>query len=81
MQCLDALSDWISGQHGRMTFHLGPMLPLIPGTRMFSTKAMEVEISTSPNGSGIATTQFLDECLISHGRHSVFYISFGTEHW
>ncbi|KAL1793717.1 hypothetical protein ACET3X_008699 [Alternaria dauci] len=81
VQCLDAISDWIACQRDRKTFHLGPMLPLVPGTATFSAKAIEVEIDTCPNGSGIAVTRFLDRCMSSHGRHSVFYISFGTEHW
>jgi hypothetical protein len=64
-----------------MTFHLGPMLPLIRGTRNFSAKAIEIEIKTCPEGSGTAVTEFLDECLVSDGKQSVIYISFGTEHW
>jgi hypothetical protein len=57
------------------------MLPLIRGTRDFSAKAIEIEINTCPEGSGTAVTEFLDECLISDGKQSVIYISFGTEHW
>jgi hypothetical protein len=64
-----------------MTFHLGPMLPLIRGTRNFSAKAIEIEINTCPEGSGTTVIEFLDECLISDGKQSVIYISFGTEHW
>ncbi|RYN15972.1 hypothetical protein AA0112_g12673 [Alternaria arborescens] len=81
VECLGAISDWIACERGRQTFHLGPMLPLTPGTTTFSAKAIEVEINTCPDGSGIVVTRFLDRCMLSHGRHSVFYISFGTEHW
>ncbi|RYN53709.1 hypothetical protein AA0118_g9554 [Alternaria tenuissima] len=81
VECLGAISDWIACQRGRQTFHVGPMLPLTPGTTTFFAKAIEVEINTCPDGSGIVVTRFLDRCMSSHGRHSVFYISFGTEHW
>lgn len=57
------------------------MLPLVRGTRTFSTKAIEIEINTCPEGLGTAVTHFLDECLITDGNRSVIYISFGTEHW
>lgn len=80
-ECLDSISNWVARRNKRMTFHIGPMVPLIPGTQRFSTKAVEAEATNVPGGCGGAALDFLDRSMRSHGQRSVFYISFGTEHW
>ena len=57
------------------------MLPLIPGTRQFSSIAVEAEVKAVPGQYGKAALDFLDIALGAIGERSVFYISFGTEHW
>ena len=80
-ECLDSISSWFGCRNARPTFHLGPMLPLVPGTQRFSSHAIETEIAASPGQCGKAAMAFLDRAKKCQGERSVFYISFGTEHW
>ena len=80
-ESLDSISDWFRESRNRPTFHLGPMLPLIPGTQRLSPIAIDAEINAVPGPFGKAALDFLDQALQNFGERSVFYISFGTEHW
>jgi hypothetical protein len=69
------------GESGKPTFHLGPTLPLEPGTTKFSRKILEEEMAAAPPGIGQKIKNFLDGALERNGPSSVIYIGFGTFFW
>jgi hypothetical protein len=77
---LDALNEFM-GERGKPAFHLGPTLPLEPGTTRFSKKILEEEMAAAPSGIGQKIKDFLDETLKRKGPGSVIYIGFGTYFW
>ena len=79
--CLKSMADWVSRIHDRPTFHLGPMIPLKPGTADFSPASLRAEMDMAPDGVGEQVLQYLDYTQQRYGDASVLYISFGTEHW
>lgn len=66
-ESLDALRRWLS-ESGKPSYTVGPLLPAVATSR-----------SDIDKNFGIET--FLEDMLQSYGKHSVFFISFGTVFW
>jgi len=77
---LDVVSSWLA-EDNHPTFHIGPVLPLEPGTTNFVPWALKAEREAAPPGVGDRVTSFLENALNEHGAHSVVYICFGNFFW
>jgi hypothetical protein len=80
-EVLNSIDGWMTETGRRPTFHLGPMLPLQPGTSEFSQRALEAEMAAAPPGVGVKVKTFMDTILETRGEASLVYISFGTLFW
>lgn len=80
-ECLHAFAKCINSTRPRPVFHLGPLLPLEPGSSNFCPECLDAELATLSNDSSNDTTQFLDDVCSAFGPRSMMYISFGSEHW
>ena len=65
----------------RPTFHMGPMIPLEPGTTDFASSTLEAEMAAAPPGVGVKVSQFLEKAEKKYGENSVVYICFGNYFW
>ncbi|KAH8087202.1 UDP-Glycosyltransferase/glycogen phosphorylase [Cristinia sonorae] len=68
-----AIKEWFA-ETNRGVWAIGPLLP-----PMSSAKAMTGEQSLS--GSSDVIKNFMDKTLVTHGQHSMIYISFGSIFW
>lgn len=79
-EALEVTNAWLL-ETGRPTFHLGPMMPLEPGTTNFTPLSMKGERDAAPPGVGEKVTRFLEGAVAKYGEHSVVYICFGNFFW
>jgi hypothetical protein len=79
-ELLDVFNEFM-GESGKPVFHLGPTLPLEPGTTNFSERILKEEMAAAPPGIGQKIKDFLDQTLERKGPESVIYIGFGTFFW
>jgi hypothetical protein len=79
-ELLGTLNEFM-GESGKPAFHLGPTLPLEPGTSKFSKRVLEEEMAAAPPGVSAKIQEFLDGALERTGPGSVIYIGFGTFFW
>jgi len=76
-----SLLSYVESWANRPTFHVGPVLPLQPGTSNFSESTLQAEREATPEGVGAKVSAFLDTALDRYGRCSIFYICFGSFFW
>ena len=74
------MGEW-AAESGKLSYHLGPMLPLEPGSGEFTQNTINAEIAAAPPGVGSQVQNFLSDVLKRRGVHSVIYICFGTTFW
>jgi hypothetical protein len=77
---LSNINDYFA-ENGRPAFHLGPTIPLQPGTSNFSKKLLDEEMAAAPSGVGDKVQTFLDSTLKSRGERCIIYICFGSMFW